>query len=100
MTFTREEKIKLCRAMWNDAELVYEDDFHVFKHLPLYFSEPDPAQKTLQYKIRIVEDAISRKGLVRTPVSTMDWYSPSLAVDVVPLSVWKTIFDFICIDKP
>ena len=100
MTFTPEEKIKLCRAMWNDAELVYEDDFHVFKHLPPYFSEPDPAQKTLQYKIRIFEGALSRKGLVRTPVSTMDWYSPSLAVDVVPLSVWKTIFDLICIDKP
>jgi hypothetical protein len=101
MTMTREEKVKLCKAIWNDAELIYEDDLHAFKHLPPYLIEPDPAWKTIQYTIRLAhEDAFYRKGLVRTPVFTMNWDAPSLDVDVVPLNIWKTVFDLVCPKQP
>jgi hypothetical protein len=86
--------------MWNDAELIYEDDLYSFKYLPPYLNEPDSTSITIQYKVRFAyDDYWGRKGLVRTSLSIMNWNAPSLDVDAIPLNIWKTVFDFVCLKQ-
>lgn len=101
MIMTYDEKVEFLKRMWNDAELIYEDDLHTFKHLPPYLNEPYLTSITIQYKVRLAyDDYVFRKGLVRTSFSTMNWSSPSLDVGAIPLDIWKAIFDLVCLKQP
>jgi hypothetical protein len=98
---THDVKVEFLKRMWNDAKLIYENDFYAFKHLPPYFNEPYLTCITIQYKVHFTyDDYFFRKGLVRTSLSTMNWSSPSLDVGAVPLDIWKAIFDLVCLKQP
>jgi len=101
MIMTHDVKVEFLKRMWNDAKLIYEDDFYAFKHLPPYLNEPYLTCITIQYKVHFAYDEyFFRKGLVRTSLSTMNWSSPSLDIGAVPLDIWKAIFDLVCLKQP
>jgi hypothetical protein len=94
-------KVKFCKQIWDDAELIYDDEIYAFKYMPPYLKQPDPACVIIQYRIKIAYDEyFYRKGLVRTPLSSMDWTSLSLNVDVVPSAVWQEVFGIIRLEQP
>ena len=40
-------KVKFCKQIWDDAELIYDDEIYAFKYMPPYLKEPDPACVTI-----------------------------------------------------